>query len=269
MSAASGGTFSDALRGVAVLVTRPEGQAGPFIERLQKAGAEAIALPTIEISAVTLSEEDRIRLHPDNFEWVIYTSANAVRESLVQWPKPAHAGVAAVGRATANALESNGIRPRLVPRHSQDSEGLLAAPELTNIRGQRILLVRGLGGRELLRDELTRRGANVEVAELYRRSPARLDEHAVKRLKDSLSSGQRSRVAVTSVAILDALLGSLPPGITDAVRGLPLVVPGRRVAAEAQRRGWRGRLIVASSAEDSAMFQALEADAAVNAVGGA
>ena len=76
------------LAGLTVVVTRPERQAGRFIELVQRAGARSLALPAIEIDAVQLEDAARIRLAPDAHDWTIYTSANAVEASLAMLPRP-------------------------------------------------------------------------------------------------------------------------------------------------------------------------------------
>jgi len=66
-------------------------------------------------------------------------------------------------------------------------------------------------------------------------------------------------VAVTSVEVLDSLLALAPPAVVPRLLDAGLLVPGERVAAAARRLGWRGPLIVARSAEDEAMLEALVA----------
>lgn len=250
------------LAGLTVVVTRPEHQAGRFIELARSRGAAVIALPAIAIDCLALEAPARAALAPDAHDWVIYTSANAVEAAALALPAPGRCRVAAVGRATARALAARGIHVDVVPVERADSEGLLALPAFAEVRGTRVLVLRGVGGRELLRDELTRRGAQVTIGELYRRRPAVADPEAVAALGDAVESGRRVVVAVTSVEVLDGLLGLLPADLAARVRGAPLLQPGERVAAAARERGWAGELIVAPTAEDGAMLAALEAHVA-------
>jgi uroporphyrinogen-III synthase len=247
------------LAGLTVVVTRPHRQAGPFIERATRAGATCIALPALEIDAVELDDDARARLAPDAHDWVIYTSANAVEAARVSLPRPATARVAAVGRATARALEQLGLQVHAIPDGRPDSEGLLALPAFAQPAGLRILILRGLGGRELLREQLQARGAAVTVGEIYRRRAAHADPSVLAAVASALAISPRDLVvAVTSVEVLDALLGLLPPPLADRLRAQPLLLPGERVAEAAHARRWTGPLIVAPSAEDAAMLAALE-----------
>jgi uroporphyrinogen-III synthase len=245
-----------ALEGLTVVVTRPARQAGPFVAMLRDAGADAILLPAIEIEPIELDAASRPALVPDNFDWTVYTSANAVAWSLPQLPRPARTRVAAIGRATARALDEQGIRVDAVPQGASDSEGLLALGPFADLRGQRILIVKGAGGRTLLRDELARRGAELVLCEVYRRRPAATDPAALEALR-SARGHTRLIVAVTSGEVLGALLEAAPDDRLPTLRDATLLVPGERVAASARSLGWRGPLVVAPSAEDGVMLAAL------------
>ena len=248
--------MTPALEGLTVVVTRPARQAGAFVAMLRDAGADPILLPAIEIEPIELDAASRATNAPDDFDWTVYTSANAVEYSLQQLPRPARTRVAAIGRATARALEQQGIRVDAVPQGASESEGLLALGHFADLRGRRILIVKGAGGRALLREELARRGAVVVLCEVYRRQPAAADPAALAALRDA-SDRTGLIVAVTSSEVLAALLEAAPDGRLPKLRDATLLVPGDRVAASARNLGWRGPLIAATSAEDSVMFAAL------------
>jgi uroporphyrinogen-III synthase len=204
-----------------------------------------------------------MRLAPDAHDWTIYTSVNAVEASLAMLPRPSRCRVAAVGRATALALREHGIAVDALPEGRSDSEGLLAVGALANVAGQRILILRGVGGRELLREELSRRGGSVQVGEVYLRRQASPSSGALQELDRALGNDARALVvAVTSVEVLDGLLGFVPAASLERLRSATLLVPGHRVADAATGRGWMGAVVVARSAEDASMIEALEAHVA-------
>lgn len=266
------------LAGLVVVVTRPARQAARMLERLQQQGAATIAFPTIRVEPVALDAAARAALAPGRFDWIVYTSANSVEMSVLQIGRPGDATavdagdaapartegasrtspprVAAIGRATARALAEAGIHVDVVPESGADSEALLAHPVLAQPRGLRFLLVKGVGGRDALRAGLEARGAIVTTAEVYRRTRATPSPLALDALHASPAQG-RVVVAVTSVEILESLLALVPGSIAPWLRDVPLLLPGERVAAEALRRGWRGPLIVARSAEDETMVETL------------
>lgn len=156
-----------------VLNTRPAHQAAALSAALVAAGARVSELPLIEIRPLPLAPaHERLLLDLDRYDGVFVVSANAARLGLdavagcwPQWPwrLPAYA----VGASTAAVLEAAGLDVTVPAR--ADSEGLLALPALQEVAGRRFLLLRGEEGRELLRDTLRARGAQVDVIPLYQR----------------------------------------------------------------------------------------------------
>ena len=246
------------LAGVTVVVTRPRAQAARFAALVREAGATPILLPALEIEPVEPDAAARGRLVPDDYDWTISTSANAVECSLQALPRPARTRVAAIGRATARALEEHGIAVQAVPAGASESEGLLALESFAAPAGQRILVLKGAGGRTLLRDELLRRGAEVVTGDLYRRVAAIPDGAALAAIEAAGGRGPLV-VAATSAESLAALLEAVPDARLPRLRDATLLVPGERVATAARGLGWRGPLLVARSAEDGSMAEALVA----------
>lgn len=244
------------LAGLTVVVTRPARQSARFMQLLGEQGAASVAFPALAIEPVTLDAATRDALEPDAHDWVVYTSANAVEQSLARLGRPARARVAAIGRATARALAAAGIRVHLVPESGADSESLLAHPDFAEPRGRRVLLVKGVGGRDALRAGLAARGAQVSTAEVYRRTRPMPSPEALADLDRAREAGLVV-VSVTSKEVLDSLLEIAPVERYPWLRDVPLLVPSERVADEARRRGWRGEVLVARSAEDEEMRNAL------------
>src|SRR3990167_7545431 len=118
--------------------------------------------------------------------------------------------IATVGQGSAKALHELGIAEVIAPAEHFDSEGLLALPELQNVAGWRVLILRGDGGRELLGDTLRARGATVEYAACYRRSKPQQDIAAlIDAVPDALT--------VTSSEALDHLWQMLGDTRRDSV----------------------------------------------------
>lgn len=253
------------LAGLAVIVTRPARQAERLVQLLQDHGATAIAFPTLAIEPVTLDETQRRACMLDAFDWIIYTSANAVEHSIPQLGRPGKSRVGAIGRATARALADAGITVDAVPEpgSASDSEGLLAHPGLAGPAGKRILIVKGVGGRDVLRAGLAARGADVSAVEVYRRIRPTPSRQALDELGRASEAGTVV-ATVTSSEVLESLLAMAPAEHYPWLRDAPLLVPGDRVAAEARRLRWRGPLLVAGSAEDETMLAALQSWAAGN-----
>ena len=243
------------LHGLSVLVTRPAGQADVLCELIEQAHGRPVRFPAVEIlSPEESGEAARVLASAAQAHLLVFVSANAVRHAFALLPEilPAGLEIAAVGRATAGALEALGLEPTLVPEGRYDSEGLLALPGLQEMNGRRVILVRGQGGRELLRRELEARGAEVVYAEVYRRQCAR---RSAANLVASWGELVQA-VTVTSVAILECLWQLLDEEGKELLCKTPLVVLSERIAARARELGCEW-VRVTEQAGDRAILQSL------------
>ena len=152
------------LHGLGILVTRPEQQAAVLCRLLEAQGAIAHRFPGVTIvpHATGRAQLTRLASQPD-FNFVIFISANAVRFGAAFLSQRRDLAIAAVGPATARALNQAGYRVSVVSQGGFDSEHLLANAQFSALQGKRILLVKGSGGRELLEQQLAQRGAQVEI----------------------------------------------------------------------------------------------------------
>ncbi len=155
------------LEGKKVLVTRIRNQGWELRTLLENSGAQVISIPTIEIGPPeTWNPADRAIAGLADFDWIIFTSANAVDAFLQRSGTIAHTKIAAVGSQTARRLQEQDLKAHLVPEDFR-AEGLLETfPE--DLRGVRILLPRAQSGNELLPETLQDRGAEVDVVPVYR-----------------------------------------------------------------------------------------------------
>ena len=242
------------LGGLNVLVTRPAGQAADFAEKISNAHGRPVSFPALEILGPEDKHAARAQLTSlTSVDMLIFVSANAVRYAFPLMPDniPLDLQIAAVGAATARTLDEMGLEPTLVPER-MDSEGLLALPQLQAVDGRRILIVRGNGGRETLRDTLEARGARVGYVEVYRRQlPRRNPANLIRNWGQLVDV-----VTATSVQILDNLFTMLGEEGIDLLQKTPLVVASRRIAEHAAGRGCE-QILVADSALDGDMLQTL------------
>lgn len=242
-----------ALAGRGVLVTRPAGQAEPLCRLIEAAGGRAIRFPTIAIEP-TQDPEATARF-AESWDLLYFVSPNAVEQALAlvadgTWPLVTQ--VAAVGRGTARALEAAGRAPDLVPNDRYESEALLEMPELADMRGRRVLIVRGEGGRGLFAQTMTERGAEVQFAEVYRRvRPAVEVAPVLARWADEVDA-----VMATSDEVLLNLVAMLGQAGRAQLLATPLVVIAERTAQTARELGF-ATIRVAERAADEAIVQAL------------
>ncbi|MFZ5723604.1 MAG: uroporphyrinogen-III synthase [Pseudomonadota bacterium] len=248
---------TEPLRGWQVLVTRPAGVADSLCAALTDAGAIVHRAPVLAIEALPETTAARALAQDlDRFDVVIVTSRHAVQfgvdrlaEYWPQWP----AGVCwlAVGRATAAALAVRGITAA-APDDAR-SEGLLALPQLNDIAGRRVLLLTGEGGRGLLEQALTARGARLERLAAYRRTENAEAGRALAAWRALPVPAAQRAVLVTSGDALQNLLARAPWLRTqDAL----VVAAGERIAALA-RDGGLPRVVAATGADDDNLLAAL------------
>jgi uncharacterized protein HemX/uroporphyrinogen-III synthase len=241
-----------------VLVTRPEGQSQALCRLIEEDGGRALALPLLDIQPVSDAGLAADLLNrPEGWHWLIFVSANAVRYALQIPGWVASLGstrIAAAGEATAAELSAAGLRVDLVPASPFNSEALLDDARMAEVRGQRILIVRGSGGREHLAEVLGARGAEVAYAELYRRVPVLADQ-AGPMLTMWRETGFDA-VVITSGEALARLDELVRDAGLEAAVGTPLVVISARLAERAGQLGWRCAL-VAEQASDEALAQSL------------
>lgn len=246
------------LYGVGVLVTRPEQQAMPLCRLLEVRGASTFRLPAVEIKPLP----DRRALAASlgslaDFDLIIFSSSNAVRFGAMLLEQRRDLPLAAIGPATARALNQAGYRVAVQPAAGFDSENLLLHPRLNSVAGARILLIKGSDGRELLQNELTRRGAQMTIADVYRRERPNPGSAELATLAAHFAAREIQVITATSVEIARNLLDLATPALRVEFDRAHWVVPGARVAASLRENGLSAPLLEATSAEDQDLVAAI------------
>ena len=246
----------------AVLVTRPAEQQARLCDALAQAGFDPVSLPLLEILPITASDaraqaiKNRVT-QLDQYAHVIFISANAVscgmrwlEDYWPQWPLGVH--WYAIGRATAEQLAQHGVAA-VAGADSMNSEELLAHAQLHNVEGARILIVRGVGGRETLAGALRARGAQVDYCEVYER---RAVHDKADELRDFLQRAPRAICANSGETVQALLAQHIDDTTRCALLQTSLVVPGERVAQIAREHAFEN-VIVAHNAGVPATVAAL------------
>ena len=164
------------LFGKRVLVTRPREQAADLVERLESMGAEAIEAPMIRI----LPPEDdgpmdEVCARVGEFDWIVFSSANAVDAFLDRllagpWDLRALGGVklCVVGPATSERLVRRGLKVDLTPSEFSAEAVVRTMADATRLAGAKVLLPHADIGRELIAEQLRKQGADVTEVLAYR-----------------------------------------------------------------------------------------------------
>lgn len=242
------------LEGIQVLVTRPAHQARQFQELLLDVGAKPTLFPVMAIEPVKLAPTSLLKITEQVYDWVIFISANAVEYGLgffSNYSSLQTVKLGAIGKQTAAALEKYGLKVAVVPDTGFTSEDFLALNELQNLVGQKVLIVRGQTGRELLGESLQARGAELSYATVYKRSVL----GSASDLKQIQVTQELDIICVTSSEILRNLLQLAQPDTW--IYQQVLLVGSERIATYAQQLGFKKRIIVAASPADHDMLAAL------------
>ena len=244
-----------------ILVTRPSPQSEELVRRLRALGRVAWSFPLIEFTPGRELNQLAQSLNAlGDGDLIFVLSQHAVRyahgqlqQQHLAWPTPPR--YFAIGRTTALALHQvSGIDVRY-PLDREISEVLLQLPELQNIAGKKALILRGNGGRELIADTLTARGADVTLCECYQRCAIHYDgaQEAMRWQSRGIST-----IVVTSGEMLQQLWTLTPPWYRESwLLHCRLLVVSERIAKRAREMGWQD-IQVADSADNDALLRALQ-----------
>jgi len=233
-------------------LTRSGSESEQAKQLFESAGYQAIAQSIYRLDATELTAAQRTQiLSLDNYDGVIFISKMAARSGIDAfagyWPQyPARQVWCAMGESSAAELMNSG--QTIVVADPPNSEGLLAQLSLEQLAGQKWLIVRGNGGRELLKTELEAAGACVDYLELYRR-----ENLLTKAVTELLINQPLSGIVVASTQAIDQISTSFKG--SQAIFTLPIVVPGERAASKAKAAGFSS-VIEASSANDHELLKA-------------
>jgi len=236
------------LFGKRIVVTRATQQAPILSEKLRELGADAIEMPATQIARLDLgplrNSIDRIA----DYDWLIFTSQNAVAifwEQLLGRGKDSRAlgglKIAAVGPATAGALLEHGITVDVIPQRFV-AEGLLEMlGERDDVSGSKVLYITAEGARDVLPAGLREMGAELAIIEAYRTIP---DGEGAATLARAIEAGKVDLATFTSASAVR--------GYIDAVgEDLALKVPAASIGPQTSDALREAGIEVEAEAEES------------------
>lgn len=242
------------LNGVHVLVTRPDPAGSELCRAIESQGGRATHFPVFSFAPPqdTAALEQAINQLGDQ-DWLVFVSPRAVFGCVPllrrRWPElPPNVQFVAIGAGTAAALRAAGYQASIQPEQEWNSEGLLKLPVFQNIRGKKIALIRGEGGRELLAQTMLARGAQVLHVVVYRREIAITDE----RLLAQTDLNVILCTSIDGVQHFQKLAGAYWP----SMQALPLIVVSERIKKLAHDLDFQ-RIWVAKNASHAAILEIL------------
>ena len=219
-----------------LLVTRFAPHAQRLTDLLNKQGIFAIAQPLLAVQKTDEFDNPR-KLLANFYDYIIAVSPNAVDytdQALagINWPQTNYL---AVGKGTQTKLKIATAQNVVVPERCFDSEGLLDLPALSDLQGKHILILRGVGGRELLCDTLTKRGAVVDYYQPYQRVAIELSG------PDLIREWQRKDIngaIISSIELLERLIAVVPVTAQTWLKSITVYAPSLRITEQAKHWGW-------------------------------
>jgi len=226
-----------------ILLTRPLSQVQSLERLVLDSGHQPILFPTLEVKAL-----DDTPLHA-HYDIVIFISANAVEYGIdiLKTLNLKDAQIFAVGGATAQCIVRQGFKVDAFPQKNASSEALLALEVVAKLKNQRVLIFRGKGGRETLKEGLAKQSNQIEYVEVYERVECKV----TKLHKDSLfqlSNNQDFITTITSVESLSAMMNLIRKIDTDLLNKLlkvPLIALSDRIRLFAKSVGFLQIYVVA------------------------
>lgn len=233
------------IQAVKILTTRPEAMAERLVLPLQAAGYQVSNVPLLAIEPLVLAPQQRQWLIDlDQFSRVVVISpsaADVLLEALEDyWPQwPVGLSWYTVGKGTKVRLQQAGIEA-FCPEQGDRSEDLLLHQDLQHLVGEKVVLAKGVGGRDLLYNTLTVRGAKVSILPLYKRVKPKLRPAQLA----LLLAGDHQVLVVTSGESLLQYLSFIQAKLTDPqevkqqLNRCWLLVPSYRIEQQARQLGF-------------------------------
>ncbi|KAA0445377.1 MAG: uroporphyrinogen-III synthase [Candidatus Thioglobus sp.] len=237
-----------------ILLTRALSQSGPLQILLSKNGYLPVLFPSLTIKALNNFPRK------NHYDALIFISANAVEYGLEVLKtldyKPSK--IFAVGAITAKKLEQQGIKVDAFPAQNPSSEALLAMDELQALNGKSVLIFRGEGGIETLKQGLEQNNS-IEYIAVYRREISPISPLHQQSLQQFLQNdaGIITATSVENLTALIALVEKIDAQSLSKIKDYRLVVLSQRIKNFANSIGFN-RLFVASKTSDDGLLEAIQ-----------
>jgi uroporphyrinogen III methyltransferase/synthase len=226
------------LAGRTILVTRPRHQSRPLVEALERQGATVVESPAISIEPPSdFSGLDGALARLATYDWIVFTSANAVEaffgrlSEVAPEARVSTGKLAAIGPATAESLRERGLEPDVVPERHVAEEVFRAIEARGELAGKRFLLPRADIAREALPELLRGAGAIVDAITAYR---TLANDQEMRRAASLVEVGEVAMVVFASASAVRSFFArvdahafrgrvtaaSIGPITSDALRAL-------------------------------------------------
>ena len=228
------------LAGKRIVVTRARTQASSLSVRLRELGADVTEMPAIRVEPLDPEPLDAALGRLSAYDWVMFASQNAVeifwqamRVRGLDARSLGSARVAAIGRATADALLERGLAADVIPERFVAESLVEALERREDVKGRRVLLPQALDARDVLPEGLRALGAQVDAIPIYRTVS---DGAGAARVGERLRAGEIDLVTLTSSSTVQFFVDAVG---AEAARAAPVASIGPVTSAAAKALGLR------------------------------
>lgn len=239
---------------MAIAITRPEGKGEQLAELLIAQQIDIVKTPVLELEMLPVNNTQLLPI--DDADVIIFISQDAVKGLATHLPQlPSTATLVAVGEQTAKAIDKVYAREAQTPVQ-QDSEGVLALPQLQSIADKQVVIVKGEGGRTLLAKTLKARGALLNQCLVYRRTPVLAPSDT---WLDHWREAKIDGIVITSNAAINAIFNTTNKVLLAWLNQCHFYLVSQRSADHLmlQHQVASSHITVASGPNDEAIFKCI------------
>lgn len=226
---------------MAILVTRPAPNGETLCRLLNQHGFATLYAPLFDIKKGNdLNQLPTSLQNLQRGDYVFAVSKNAVtyannvlKNIGFQWRNDLQ--YFTVGRNSAEYFTTVSENPVIYPHPNENSEGLLCLPQMQQLNGKKIVILRGNGGRELFQQQAKERGSAVEIIECYQRIAKKYD--TIEQISLWKRAGIHT-IIVTSNEILRYLVEFVPKNDHNWLTQCHLIAISPRIVKLAKDYGW-------------------------------
>jgi uroporphyrinogen-III synthase len=247
------------LSGLHILVTRPDPAGSELCQLIEAKGGSTYFFPTIAFAPPPdLIACQRALAVIGEQDWLIFVSPQAVYHGVPvirqHWlVLPPTVKLAAIGAGTQQALHQAGYQSVICPESAWNSEGLLALPDFDEVNGKKIMIIRGLAGRELIDKAFEHLGAQVTPLIVYQRTLPKVEANVPAEL---ILAHKISVIVSSSGDGVKNLTILLAAKTANKLFSIPLIVMSDRINTLAEDLGFQ-TIWVASNASHLAILDLL------------
>ena len=235
-----------------ILITRQLEQSEKFSDILNKENIKNFIFPVIEIKKIKLRAIDLENIK--NSDFIIFTSQNSVISLIQELDIKNLCGkkIAAIGESTKKNLNDLGVHVDICPKSNFTSESLFEEIRSNNIVNKKIIIIKGVGGRDYLHKKLSRNNYIFNDLDIYERElPCNINNLSSRIFLDI------THICVTSIAVLDNFIKISDILKFEISENITFIAGNSRIAEVVRERFSGNKIIVSLNPSNKEMLNTL------------